>query len=109
MILLIFITAQNFHHLELVKKVPVDAGPKSIYCSPDGKYIIANCLYGYHLNIIDPDEMKVIRRVPAGGEPVECDFTQNGRYIWFSLYDKDMICVYDYVEKKLMWVKNQRL
>lgn len=96
MILFLTLISLCFHHLELIKTVPVDVGPKSVYFSPDGKYVVANCLYGHRLNIIDPVKMTVIRRISVPGEPVECDFTGNGRYIWFSLYDKNEVCVYDY-------------
>lgn len=95
-LVLLLISSHSFSHLELLETIDVDLGPKSVYYSPDGKYVVANCLYGHKLNIIDPADKIVIRRIDAGGEPVECTFSENGRYIWFSLYDKDEVCVYDY-------------
>jgi YVTN family beta-propeller protein len=39
--------------LEKVKSIPVGAGPHNVYLTPDGKYMVAGCIQGHSLTVID--------------------------------------------------------
>lgn len=72
--------------LTLVKKFSVPAGPKSLRVLPDGKRVMVNNLYGYQVTFVDAQTYQILKKIPVGGEPVECTFTQNGKFAWVSLY-----------------------
>ncbi len=79
--------------LKLIKKLNVPAGPKSLRVLPDGKRVMTCNLYGRQVTFIDAQTYEILKRVPVGGEPVECTFTQGGKYAWVSLYGSERVGV----------------
>ncbi|MCS7079793.1 MAG: hypothetical protein NZ585_07055 [Chloracidobacterium sp.] len=79
--------------LRLVKKLNVPAGPKSLRVLPDGKRVMTCNLYGRQVTFIDAQTYEILKRVPVGGEPVECTFTKGGKYAWVSLYGSERVGV----------------
>ncbi len=91
--------------LTLAKKITHQklSWPKSVRCSPDGRYVYVNNLEGKNTMILDASTYEILKIIEHEGKPVECDFTQNGRYVWISYLrltghsdrERSVVVVYD--------------
>ena len=88
--------------LKLIAKVDVPTGPKSVYLTPDGKHVWANCLYAHRCVMIAVDTRKIVKEFKTPGEPVECCFTQSGKLAWVSQYNQRTVVVLDTESGKLL-------
>lgn len=116
----IFVTSKSFAiELTKIKDIPTDNAPKAVEISPDGKYACVVNLEGSSLWLVDTNTLEVFKKVEflktAGTgwdykedrpiksvreKPVECDFTEKGRYIWISLHNDSSVVVYDNFESQ---------
>jgi YVTN family beta-propeller protein len=74
----------------------VESGPKSVeLMPPDGKRLFVNDLYAHKDFIFDADSYALLKVIPLPDEPVEADFTSDGRFAWVSLYNSSKVLVVD--------------
>lgn len=88
--------------LTQVARFRVPTGPKSLRHSPNGKYVVVNCLYGHKVAIIDAHTYKTLRTVDLPDEPVECDFSHKGNVTWVSLYNQNRVAAIDLQQGKIV-------
>lgn len=88
--------------------------PKAVEVSDDGKYAAVMNLEGRNFWLINAETLEVavkgqFPKTPAEGfnyttkttftsyaeKPVECDFSDNGRYLWMSFHNGECVVVYD--------------
>src|SRR5436305_14768520 len=81
--------------LREIKRFAVPDGPKSIRFAPDGRFVVANCLYGHQVVVIDAATFQIVKKIPVPDEPVECAFRADGKLAWVSLYSKRMVLAID--------------
>lgn len=81
--------------LREVAVLPVDSGPKSVELMPGGESIFVNDLYGHKNFIFDTRDYRQLKEIPLPDEPVEADFSQEGRLAWVSLYNTAKVLVVD--------------
>lgn len=112
----LLISALQLHgfQLKLLKSFENWGMPKSIMASPNGKYAVSMNLEDCSIWIMDTQTLKIKQKVnfkktaargwnydrkvtiPSVAEkPVECDFTDNGRFIWLSFHNGSSVVVYD--------------
>lgn len=88
--------------LNLKRKFEVATGPKSLRVSPTGHLIVVNNLYAHCITLVNPRSGQPIRRIAVPGEAVECCFTQKGKKVWVSLYDKKRVVVIDLLTNRIV-------
>ena len=114
-------TASKSIAIELIKikDIPTDSAPKAVEISPDGKYACVVNLEGSSIWLVDTDTFQVFKKVEffktsgigwdyrkdrpiksVREKPVECDFTESGRYIWVSLHNDSSVVIYDNMEEQ---------
>src|SRR4030065_195903 len=81
--------------LEPLKVLAVEAGPKSVELMPGGDRIFVNDLYAHKNFIFDAATYEVLKIIPLPDEPVETDFSPDGRFAWVSLYNSSKVVVVD--------------
>ncbi|MBN2025155.1 MAG: beta-propeller fold lactonase family protein [Actinobacteria bacterium] len=81
--------------LKPVHTLYVDAGPKSVELMPGGDRIFVNDLYAHENFIFDAATYELLKIIPLPDEPVETDFSPDGRYAWVSLYNLSKVVVVD--------------
>ncbi len=105
-------------HLKKMSTINAGGAPKSVVIAPDGKLAIINNLEGMSVWIVDAASKHIMRKIqfhktPGMGydyernkpipsfqeKPVECAFSNNGRYLWISLHNAGGVVVYDMDEK----------
>ncbi len=105
--------------LKLVKKITGAAYPKSVELSPDSSYAAVMNLEGCNVWIIDADSFYIRQKLefdqtPAQGwdydakkhipsfeeKPVECDFSEGGKYLWVSFHNGACIVRYNPYDPK---------
>jgi len=88
--------------------------PKSVVVSPDGKLAAVMNLEGLNFWVIDTQKLIIREKVQFKGtkamgwdyknkrpfpslaeKPVECDFTENGKYLWVSFHNGASVVRYD--------------
>jgi len=99
---------------KLLKQFPGAEAPKAVEVSPDGTYAAVMNLEGFGFWLIDTATLAIRQKVhfpktAAKGwnytrkvtinsfaeKPVECDFTENGRYLWVSFHNGESVVRYD--------------
>ncbi len=114
-VLTVILSLKGFSiELKLLKTFPEAEAPKSVVVSPDGKYAAVMNLEGLNFWLIDTQTLKIkekvqFTRTPAKGwdyqnkkpinsfaeKPVECDFSDGGRYLWVSFHNGADVVRYD--------------
>lgn len=77
--------------------LPVEAGPKSVELMPGGERIFVNDLYAHKNFVFDARTYERLLSVTLPDEPVEADFSPDGRWAWVSLYNSAKVVVVDTV------------
>lgn len=77
-----------------IARIAVPNGPKSLRFAPGGRIVVANCLYGKRLAVIDAVAKKVTKTIRLPDEPVEIAF-MNERYAWVSQYNTASVSLVD--------------
>jgi YVTN family beta-propeller protein len=114
--LILPLSAQAFE-LKHLKTFEGAGAPKSVEISPDGSYAAVMNLEGMDFWLISTATLDVIKKAqffktPAQGwdykarqpinsyaqKPVECDFSEKGRFLWVSLHNAGAVIVYDTTE-----------
>lgn len=120
LLLSLFLCPALLAGVQLKKNATIVAGgaPKSVVVAPDGKVAVINNLEGMSVWIVDAASKEVTRKIqflktPGMGydydkhrpipsfqeKPVECTFSNNGRYLWISLHNAGGVVVYDREEQ----------
>jgi len=73
----------------------VEAGPKSVELMPGGDRVFVNDLYAHKCFIFDANTYERLMAIPVPDEPVEADFSPDGRFAWVSLYNTSKVVVLD--------------
>jgi DNA-binding beta-propeller fold protein YncE len=100
--------------LKLVKKLDGAQAPKSVELSPDSNYAAIMNLEGCNIWIVDADSFYIRQKVefdqtkatgwdydlqkpiPSFAEkPVECDFSEHGKYLWVSFHNGSCVVRYN--------------
>jgi YVTN family beta-propeller protein len=85
-----------------VKHFSVPTGPKSLRFTPDGRYVVVNCLYGHLVTVLDSHTYQIVRKIKVPDEPVECAFTEGGKTAWVSLYNKHCVLAIELETGKIL-------
>jgi YVTN family beta-propeller protein len=72
----------------VVSKIPVGRLPHQMAVSPDGKYVAVNNRMANTTSIIDPIEMKELKRITVGKQPHGITFSADGSYL-FVAHERD--------------------
>jgi len=72
----------------VIAKIPVGRLPHQMAVSPDGKYVAVNNRMANSTSIIDPIEMKELKRIPVGKQPHGITFSPDGRSL-FVAHERD--------------------
>ena len=116
LLLVLPLSAQGFE-LKHLKTFEGAGAPKSVEISPDGSYAAVMNLEGMDFWLISTTTLDLIKKAqffktPAQGwdykarqpinsyaqKPVECDFSEKGRFLWVSLHNAEAVIVYDTTE-----------
>ncbi|MDI6873894.1 MAG: beta-propeller fold lactonase family protein [Actinomycetota bacterium] len=81
--------------LRLLTVLRVEAGPKSVELMPGGNRIFVNDLYAHKNFIFDARTYARLLTVVLPDEPVEADFSPDGRWAWVSLYNSASVVLVD--------------
>jgi YVTN family beta-propeller protein len=81
--------------LSRLKILPVDAGPKSVELMPGGDRIFVNDLYAHENFIFDANTYEKLKVIALPDEPVETDFSPDGKIAWVSLYNSSKVLMID--------------
>jgi len=81
--------------LQTITVLRVESGPKSVELMPGGSRLFVNDLYAHKNFIFDADNYGVLKVIPLPDEPVEADFSKDGRFAWVSLYNSSKVLVVD--------------
>lgn len=81
--------------LRSIKTLYVESGPKSVELMPGGDRIFVNDLYAHKNFIFDAGTYEVLEVIPLPDEPVETDFSPDGRYAWVSLHNSSKVVIVD--------------
>lgn len=73
----------------------VEAGPKSVELTPGGDRLLVNDLYAHKNFIFDVRSHERLMVVPLPDEPVEADFSPDGRFAWVSMYNSAKVVIVD--------------
>jgi YVTN family beta-propeller protein len=115
LIMVIHGTSIQLTHIKTFKGA---RAPKAVEISPGGDFAAVMNLEGLDFWLIDTKTLNFIEKVkfhatPAKGwdykrqkpiksyaqKPVECAFSENGRYVWVSLHNASAVAVYDREKK----------
>lgn len=118
-LLLPLFTVAQTPTLKLVKKLEGAQAPKSVELSPDSNYAAVMNLEGCNVWIIDADSFYIRQKlefdkteakgwdydlkVPIESfaeKPVECDFSEGGKYLWVSFHNGACIVRYNPYDAK---------
>lgn len=113
-ILLFPLVTQAQTTLKLIKKLEGAQAPKSVELSPDSNYAAVMNLEGCNVWIVDADSFYIRQKlefdmtkatgwdydtkkpIPSFAEkPVECDFSEGGKYLWVSFHNGACIVRYN--------------
>lgn len=114
-IMLFMVITMGFSfELELLETFYTYGAPKAVEVSDDGKYAAVMNLEGRNFWLINTETLEVsvkgqFTKTAATGynytthttftsyaeKPVECDFSDNGRYLWMSYHNGECVVVYD--------------
>ncbi|MGQ9703930.1 MAG: YncE family protein [Actinomycetota bacterium] len=75
--------------------LPVEAGPKSVELMPGGDRIFVNDLYAHKNFVFDTHTYARLLTVVLPDEPVEADFSPDGRWALVSLYNSGKVVLVD--------------
>ncbi len=78
-----------------IETLYVDSGPKSVELMPGDDRIFVNDLYAHKDFIFDANTYEKLAVIPLPDEPVETDFSPDGRIAWVSLYNSAEVLVID--------------
>ena len=80
-----------------VGKIPVHGQPVFVMARPDGRHIWVNFAFPNNdtLQVIDVDQLKIIRELKPGKAVLHMEFTPRGEEVWVSVRDEDKVQVYD--------------
>jgi YVTN family beta-propeller protein len=81
--------------LQPIDYLYVEAGPKSVELMPGGDRVFVNDLYAHKCFIFDANTYERLMAIPLPDEPVECNFSPDGRFAWVSLYNTAKVVVID--------------
>jgi YVTN family beta-propeller protein len=68
----------------VIAKIPVGRLPHQMAVSPDGKYVAVNNRMSNSTSIIDPIEMKELKRISVGKQPHGITFSADGRSLFIG-------------------------
>ncbi len=78
-------------------RIDVHGQPVFVIARPDGRHIWVNFALPNNdtLQIIDVDQLKIIKKIKPGKAVLHMEFTPRGEAVWVSVRDEDRVRIYD--------------
>ncbi|HEA26257.1 MAG TPA: protein nirF [Ectothiorhodospiraceae bacterium] len=79
------------------ERIDVHGQPVFVMARPDGRHVWVNFAFPNNdtLQIIDVDQLKIIKNLKPGKAVLHMEFTPRGEEVWVSVRDEDKVRIYD--------------